>query len=78
MMEMIDEKEHLNESGLRLLFQLKQLMHWARVVREIRSLRGNGNSKFFETIRPSTQGSWEYPKSAVWRPKVSSMTGSKS
>jgi hypothetical protein len=30
------------------------------------------------THRPSTQGSWEYPKSAVWRPKVSSMTGSKS
>jgi hypothetical protein len=27
MMEMIDKKEHLNESGLKSLFQLKQLMH---------------------------------------------------
>ena len=30
------------------------------------------------THRPSTHGSWEYPKSVLARPKVSSMTGSKS
>ncbi len=30
------------------------------------------------THRPSTQGSWEYPKAHVCGTKVSSMTGSKS
>lgn len=33
-------------------------------MREIRSLRGNVNSKFIEDNRPSTQGSREYLKSA--------------
>src|SRR3989344_5325443 len=30
------------------------------------------------THRPSTQGSWEYPKSCICRPTVNSMTKSKS
>ena len=32
-------------------------------MREIRMYGGNVNSKFLENIRPSHQGSWEYPKS---------------
>ena len=36
--------------------------YWTRVVREIRSLRGNAKCCFIIAIRPSTQGNWECPK----------------
>jgi len=47
-------------------------------VREIRSLRGNVNSKFIEDNRPSSQGSQEYPKVRFGGTTVSLVTGAKS
>ena len=38
-----------------------EVHEWTRVVREIRSLRGNAKCSK-NRIRPSSQGSWECPK----------------
>ena len=77
-MKMVQAGNHLNRNGLKKIFKLKQKMHWARVVREIRSLRGNVNSKFIEDNRPSSQGSQEYPKVRFGGTTVSLVTGAKS
>ncbi len=58
MMKIILQKLHLTPEEYNQLWQLKKTMHWARVARENRSLRGNINLMFLKDNRPSHQESW--------------------
>lgn len=62
-MKRIEKGERLTKLGLRNFTDLNKRCIRARSVREIRTLSGNVNSEFPENIRPSQQGSQQYPKS---------------